>query len=296
MAITLGHNQYGKAENRVVRLLRDSEPHRILDYNVSVSLAGDFDATHLEGDNRNVVPTDTSKNTTFAFAKHDDVVQPESYGLDLARHFVDDIDPVSGARISLEMYPWTRLIHDGEPHPYAFMRSGSHVRTSSVTYDGTTAWVVSGVTGVTVLKTTESEFEGFYTDEYTTLEPAKDRILATTVTAQWWHTDHDRDWQQSFDTVNGALLDAFAGHYSRSLQQSMYLMGEAALSADPGVAEIRFRCPNSHHFAYDLAKLGIDNDNEVFHADDRPYGLIEGTVRRDDAPDPGPAFDPGQGW
>lgn len=296
MAITLGHNQYGKAQNRVVRLLRDSEPHRILDYNVSVSLTGDFDATHLEGDNRNVVPTDTSKNTTFAFAKHDDVVQPESYGLDLARHFVDDIDPVDGARISLEMYPWTRLTHDGEPHPYAFMRSGTHVRTACVTYDGTTAWVVSGVTDMTVLKTTDSEFEDFYTDEYTTLEPAKDRILATTVTAQWWHADDDRDWQQSFDTVLGTMLDAFAGHYSRSLQQSMYLMGEAALTADPGVAEIRFTCPNSHHFAYDLAKLGIDNDNEVFHADDRPYGLIEGTVRRDDAPDPGPAFDPGQGW
>jgi urate oxidase len=41
----------------------------------------------------------------------------------------------------------------------------------------------------------------------------------------------------------------------------------------------------------------VENKNEVFHADDRPYGYIEGTVRRDDAPNPGPdAFDPGQGW
>jgi len=28
---------------------------------------------------------------------------------------------------------------------------------------------------------------------------------------------------------------------------------------------------------------------EVFHAADRPYGLIEGTVLRDDAPPAGPA-------
>lgn len=297
MAITLGHNQYGKDEIRVVRLLRATEPHQILDYNVNVSLVGDFDAAHLDGDNRHVVPTDTSKNTTFAYAKRDDVVaQPESYGLALARHFVDDVEAVSRARISLQMYPWTRLTHDGAPHPYSFVRTGSHVRTASVTYDGADTWIVSGVKAMTVLKTTDSEFVDFYTDQYTTLQPAKDRILATSVAAQWWHREHDRDWGASFDTVHAALLDAFAGHYSKALQQSVYLMGEAALQADPGVAEIRFSCPNSHHFEYDLAKMGIDNDNEVFHADDRPYGQIEATIRRDDAPDPGLAFDPGQGW
>ena len=31
-----GHNQYGKAETRVVRVFRDTEPHEIVDYNVSV--------------------------------------------------------------------------------------------------------------------------------------------------------------------------------------------------------------------------------------------------------------------
>jgi urate oxidase len=296
MGITLGHTQYGKAQNRVVRLVRDDDPHRICDYNVSVSLAGDFAAAHLDGDNANVLPTDTVKNTTFAYATRDEVVQPESYGVALARHFVDDVDPVAGARVTLDMHPWTRLHHDGAPHPHAFVRSGSHIRTASVTYDGGSTWIVSGVRAMTVLKTTDSEFEGFQTDPYTTLEPAKDRVLATTVRAQWWHAAADRDWQRSFDTVHSAMLDTFAGHYSRSLQESVYLMGEAALTADPGVAEIRISCPNSHHFTYDLDRFGIDNANEVFHADDRPYGLIEATVRRDDAPDPGPAFDPGQGW
>lgn len=297
MAVTLGHNQYGKDEIRVVRVLRDTDPHELVDYNVSVRLVGDFDAAHLEGDNRNVVPTDTSKNTVFAYAARDDVVaQPESYGLALARHFVDDIAAVSQVRISLELYPWVRLHHDGAPHPHAFARSGAHVRTAAVTYDGSDAWVVSGVKDLTVLKTTESEFEGFYTDRYTTLQPASDRILATSVSAQWWHADDDRNWQASFDTVLTAMLDAFAGHHSRALQQTVYIMGEAALTADPGVNELRMTCPNAHHFLYDLDKVGVDNPGLVFHADDRPYGLIEATIRHDDAPDPGLAFDPGQGW
>jgi urate oxidase len=50
--------------------------------------------------------------------------------------------------------------------------------------------------------------------------------------------------------------------------------------------------PNKHHFLVDLAPFGLDNDNEVFHADDRPYGLIEAAVVEDGAPDPGPAWDP----
>ncbi len=50
--------------------------------------------------------------------------------------------------------------------------------------------------------------------------------------------------------------------------------------------------PNKHHFVVDLTPFGLTNENEVFHADDRPYGLIEGAVLRDDASDAGPLWDP----
>jgi urate oxidase len=73
-------------------------------------------------------------------------------------------------------------------------------------------------------------------------------------------------------------------------------MGEAVVGSCPGIAEVRLSLPNRHHFLVDLAPFARANDHEVFHAADRPYGLIEGTVRRGGAPDPGPAFDPGMGW
>ena len=59
---------------------------------------------------------------------------------------------------------------------------------------------------------------------------------------------------------------------------------------------MRFSLPNKHHFVVDLSPFGLENPNEVFHADDRPYGFIEGTIRSDGAPEPRFAFDPGQGW
>ena len=48
--------------------------------------------------------------------------------------------------------------------------------------------------------------------------------------------------------------------------------------------------PNKHHFLQDLSPSGLDNPNEVvYHADDRPYGLIEATVHaRRRARRPGP--------
>jgi urate oxidase len=155
---------------------------------------------------------------------------------------------------------------------------------------------VSGVRELVLLKTTDSEFHDFLRDRYTTLAPTDDRIMATSVTAQWWHTDTGVDWSKSHAAVLATMTEVFAGHHSLALQQTLYAMGAAVLEEQPGIAEMRFSLPNKHHFAVDLSPFGLDNRNEVFHADDRPYGLIEGTVRREGAPDPGPAFDPGQGW
>lgn len=292
MGVKLGYNQYGKAENRVVRVFRDSDPHEIVDYNVSVALSGGQEAPHLTGDNAPTLPTDTQKNTVYAFAAEDDVVtQPESFGIRLARHFVDNTEPITFSRVGLEMYPWTRL-----DNPHAFVRDGRYVRTATVTYDGTTTWVVSGLKDLIILKSTDSEFWGYYQDKYTTLQPTNDRIMATSLKAQWRHDDTDVDWGKSYDAVVEAMLNSFAGHHSLALQHTLYDMGTAVINAQPGIAEIRFSAPNKHHFIYDLDRFDIENNNEVFHADDRPYGLIEATVCRDDAGDSGLAFDPGQGW
>jgi urate oxidase len=298
VAVRLGHNQYGKAETRVVRVYRDTEPHELVDYNVSVALSGDFTDIHLHGDNRNCLTTDATKNTVNAFAKEygEAARQPESFGLVLARHFVDDTEPVHRARVRLEMYPWRRLGSGGEPHPHAFARDGGHVRTATVTYDGDQSWVVSGVKDLVLLKTTDSEFHGFLQERYTTLPPTRDRVMATSVTAQWWHTDLDRDWSASYDEALATMTDVFAAHHSLALQQTMFAMGEAMIERQPGIGEVRFSLPNKHHFLVDLSPFGLDNPNEVFHADDRPYGYIEGTIHREGAPEPRLAFDPGQGW
>jgi urate oxidase len=67
-------------------------------------------------------------------------------------------------------------------------------------------------------------------------------------------------------------------------------MGDRLLDRLPGVCEVRLALPNKHHFTVDLEPFELENDNEIFYAADRPYGLIEGAVVRDGAPDPGAAW------
>jgi urate oxidase len=286
MAIRLGRNQYGKAEVRVVAVDRSSPRHALADLNVSSSLRGDFTAAHTAGDNAHVLATDTQKNTVFAFAR-DGIGSPEAFGLRLARHFAGAYEWITGARIGIESYGWDRIAVGGQPHDHAFSRTGGEVRTAVVTVDDDDVHVVAGLTGLVVLKTTGSEFWGFPRDRYTTLAETRERILATAVTARWRYTGIDLDWDAAHAGVRTALLEAFAGTHSLALQQSLHAMGRAALERNPDVAEIRLSLPNKHHFLQDLSAFGLDNPDVVYHADDRPYGLIEGTVERDDvAPAP----------
>lgn len=278
MSIVLGPNRYGKAETRLVHVSRDGERHALTDLNVSVSLSGDLAATHLTGDNAGVLPTDTMKNTVYAFAKEHGVGEPEEFALLLARHFVQSQPQVRAARVSIEAYGWERL------GPHSFQRLGGHTRTAAVTVTVEQEQVVSGVTGLVLLNSTDSEFHGFPRDRYTTLAETTDRILATSVDARWRHLSSSSDWGKSFAGAFEAMTKAFVETYSFSLQQTLYAMGSGVLAARPEIAEIRLALPNKHHYLVDLAPFDLTNENQVFIAGDRPYGLIEGTVGRDDAP------------
>lgn len=294
MTIVLGPNQYGKAETRVVRIYRDGPRHEIRDVNVSTALRGDFSAAHLTGDQSQVLPTDTQKNTCFAYAKHKGIGQIEDYAIDLAQHFVEDIGPVQGSRVEVEEYAWDRVSVGGEEHDHAWTRRGSEVRTTVVTVEdndeGRHTWVVSGLTDLVLLKSTGSEFWGYLKDEYTTLAETHDRVLSTALTARWRYIGTEIGWDRMYADVRRLLIQCFAEVHSLALQQTLWEMGKAVLEAHPEIAEIKLAAPNKHHFLVNLAPFGVENSGEVFQAADRPYGLIECTVARDDAPEPGQAW------
>jgi urate oxidase len=291
MAIVLGKNQYGKAEVRLVYVDRSTPVHMITDVNVTSQLVGDFTDTHLTGANDEVIATDTQKNTIYAMARTGGVGSPEEFALRLARNYVDKYGQVTGARMAVEQYSWDRIVTADGPHDHAFSRGTAESRTTVVRKDGAAETVISGLTGLVVLKSTGSEFWGFPEVEYTSLVETTDRILATAVTARWLYTSTDLDWDATFGLVRTALLENFANTHSLSLQQTLYAMGRGALEAVPQIAEIRLSLPNKHHFLVDLDQWDLDNPNQVFYAADRPYGLIEAAILRDDVAVPDGAWE-----
>ena len=97
MSIVLGANQYGKAENRVVRIYRDTPRHEIRDVNVSTALRGDFSAAHLAGDQTRVLPTDTQKQTVYAYANPSGSARSRSSPGPRPAFVVNDVEPVEAA-------------------------------------------------------------------------------------------------------------------------------------------------------------------------------------------------------
>ena len=284
MAIILSGDQYGKAENRVVRIVRDTARHEIVDLNVTTAMRGPFAPAYLVGDQSNVLPTDTQKNTAFAFAKSVGIASIEEYGLALARHFVNDVGPIEGARIEIEEYAWERAVIDGVEHDHTWTRAGREIRTAAITVDATGEYVVGGFKDLVILKSTGSEFAGFLEDEYTTLPETHDRVMATSLVATWRFDGTAVDWQSVYPEVKALMIREFATLQSLALQQTLWHMGKAVIEAIPAIVEVRLTAPNKHHFVVDLSPFGLDNPGEVFIAADRPYGLIEAQVLRDDAP------------
>ena len=286
MPISLGRNQYGKSECRVVRIYRDSPRHEIRDLNVSTALRGDFAAAHLDGDQRNVLPTDSQKNTAFAFAKQHGVGQIEDYALLLARHFVDDVEPVDGARVDVQEYAWERAAVNGAEHDHTWVRRGQEVRVARPGRGQRRA--AAGRAGQRVRRPGPAEVH---------------RLGVRRLPHRRVH-DAGRDPRPGDGHLAGRPLAALTdlrrlGHLVRRRAadpgravRAGALAGTAADVVAHGTR--RARGPPAAHRDQPVGartsttswstwrRSGWTNPGEVFIAADRPYGLIEATVTRDD--------------
>jgi urate oxidase len=274
----LAWNRYGKSRVRLVKVRRARDPHEIVDLTLDVSLEGAFEAVYTAGDNRSCLATDTMKNTVYALARQDAIEHVEAFGLRLAGHFAAK-PGVSRVRIAASERRWERLSANGGPQPHAFVEAGAEEWTTVITRDADGADVRSGLTNLVLLKTGDSAFSGFPRDEYTTLPETEDRILAISMTAAWTYRRGVTDFAAR-ERVRTALVETFAVHDSRSLQHTLYAMAEAALATCPDATEITLTLANRHHLLVDLTPFSMDNPNDVFVATDQPFGLIEGTIRR----------------
>jgi urate oxidase len=275
------HNSYGKSRVRLVTVTRHGDRHDIRDLVVQVQLEGDYEPAYVVGDNSAVLPTDTMKNTVYAFAKREGAVDLELFALRLAQHFRESHQAVSVARVEIHEHPWRRMVIGEKAHSHAFIQPGGDQRVVRVTQSATDASVIeAGIDNLVVLKSRHSGFSGFLKDRFTTLAETSDRILATAITATWRYRDADVPFDLTWQGIRQLMLETFAQHESLSVQHTLYAMADIVLENFEQVDEIQLTLPNRHHLLVDLSPFGLKNENEVFVPTDEPHGLIEATLRR----------------
>ena len=277
----LSANRYGKHKVRLSKITRLEDRHLFKEMTVDAVLRGAFDPAYTEGDNGSVLPTDTIKNTVYGLAKNHKLESIEQFGLDLAAHFMDRVPHASSAEIEIEEKEWVRMVFDGKPHPHGFTGTSSAKRTAYVKHTrGGEVTLIGGVKDFQILRTAGSAFVGFMKDEFTVLPEDRDRIMATTLKAEWTYNNTDGDFNGNAAAIRETILEIFANHESESVQHTMWEMGKAALAICGDIDDISMTMPNDHHFAYDLARFGLENNNEIFSPSEAPYGYIEGTISR----------------
>ena len=283
MAARLTSHRYGKHRVRVSKIRRPrrapakDETHEFVEVDADVTLEGNFEAAYLDADNQLVIATDTCKNTVYALARDDQLRTIESFGVAICRHFVSEHPQVSACETSLSQQVWRRLLDS--PHAFTADQRMTPTTTVKVASDGR-ADICSGFERLLIAKTTESGFSDFDRSELRTLADTEDRILCTEISAKWRYETEPNDFAAARETVVHALLHRFIDHYSHSVQETLYLMGQAALDACADAAEITLTLPNKHHLLVDLSPFGRDNENEVFMVTDEPYGYITATLAR----------------
>ena len=281
MSIRLAQNDYGKSRVRLLRVTRGKKKHEIKELTLAIRLEGDFETAHTKGDNSKILPTDTMKNTVYALARQNPVDAAETFCGVLIDHFLAGNPQIERVHVHTVEFPWGRIMRDGKPDGFAFVRTGEEKRTALVTGTRSKKSVQAGVKNLIALKTTKSAFEGFIRDRYTTLKEDRNRILATAIRADWLYESAEIDFNATWESVRRALLETFATHDSLSLQHTLYDMGKAVLERFNAIREIRLSLPNKHYNLVDLAPFGMTNPGDVFLPTDEPHGLIEAKLRRE---------------
>lgn len=294
--------RYGKQSVPVFRVSRETARHDIMDMMVQIMLEGDTSKSWLSGDNSQILPTETQKNTCYALALKATFDCPEQYAIALARDILERHAHFTTVTVEVQERTWTRVNVDGKPHNHVFTAPRDPVKRTCVVVvqrgkEGTPT-VTSGVIDIKLMKTTQSGFDGFIRDKYTNLQAVgsqaavADRIMCTLMESSW---DYGKSPAAGYRATNAAVFDtlvalfagpADTGVFSKSVQETAYNMCCAVLAKFPEINSVALVTPNIHHYTYQTDGFGIPNPNKVFQSTDcvtSASGRIETRVSRPQA-------------
>jgi len=271
---------YGKARVRVMRIHRAGAHHEPRELTIQAMIKGDFSRAFTDADNSNCISTDTVKNVVNVVARENLALDNEPFCVALAQKFFQEYPQVDSVSINALETKWVRLTVDGVPHEHSFVLDNNGKNSVKLEATRNSTAIASGVAGFTFMKSTNSGWDNYVKDRYTTILETRDRMCATAMDASWRWQSAPASYTATNAKVIDTMLKVFASTYSESVQDSLYRMGTAALAAVPEISDISLACPNKHYLLINLDAFKMDNNNQVFLPTDEPHGQIECTVGR----------------
>ncbi len=221
----------------------------LLACDVSMEVLGQgFLAAYTEGDNRDVVATDTMKNVILRHALEYDGATPEGFLFTLGRRFLDSYPEMEGLRLWAREQPFAPV--GGSDRLYSLSGGDHAVAELELSQDGLVA-ARSGQVGLKLLKTTGSAFTRFARDDATTLPERADRPLFIFLDVHWRYADPadalDPARHVAAAEVRDVVATTFHEFVSESIQHLVHEMGQRLLARFDVLGSVEFAGQNHTH-------------------------------------------------
>jgi urate oxidase len=276
----IGSSSHGESRLRLLRVVRRGDRHDPKELSVSFRFEGDFAPAFREGRIDGLLPGEALKNIVHRAARDYGAGEIEEFGLALAGRVLSQHPAITRARIDITETPWVRLDIEGRAQGHAFMAGTPELKTATITSNGRQVSVVSGLTGLTVMRTT-----GFAPNRGETADDATadglQRLLVAELTAKWTYTSADVTFRTYREGVRRLIAETFARHASRSLQHTLYAMADLVLASYQEIADVTLAVQERPYRPADVFSAGVDNPDDLFVALEEPVGVVEVTVERD---------------
>ena len=282
--MTTSEIRYGKARVTFYRLGGAVPP---LAASVDIDVFGErFLAAYTEGDNSQVVATDTMKNFVYAVAA--EYAGSTLLGLTafLGRRLLETYPAMETIRVTAREVPLDAAAGDRGLSEVLFRSTRRDAAVAQITVDGTggkpeITGARSGWEGMVLLKTTGSSFTSFARDAYTSLPELVDRPLTIHLDAWWRYADLRDGTGEGLGllgprAVRDEIERTFHEFNSRSIQHLVHEMATRLLAAHTQLREIEFSAENHTPDAVREGKGGV----KVYAEPRATFGTIGLVLRR----------------
>ena len=268
--------RYGKHD---VSFYRTHPGRGLLGGRVSIDVFGDnFLPAYTEGDNRQVVATDTMKNFVYAMALAYTGASHEGFTAFLARRFLETYPQMQSLRLVLRETPFAQ--HSGKL--LSPLADDYGIVELEMGREGIRS-LRCGRRNLQLVKLTGSAFKDFARDAYTTLPEVSDRPLFIFLDVHWRYArtedaTNDGSARIPSEAIRDAVIATFDDFVSMSIQHLVYEMGTRLLAQFPGIDEVSFEAQNR---LWDTSKVSeADRMTKVFSDPKPAHGMIGLTMNR----------------